>query len=192
MDPEQSNFINLAMPGGGNFSALSNLVYYLETHKNLNSSNTLVGFNITGLYRHDEICDNNNPKANKNLCCINPVGIVHPSEELGFAWVTHGVGLEKTEILNFLAILQGITYLETNKFDYFFMLMNDHVYIDLPDWLKEFLKNRTSNWVKFENIMGMAEFAQQQNLLTNDGHPDQNGHKLIADYILKFLNNKIK
>ena len=194
MDPEQSNFINLAIPGGSNFSAFSNLVYYLETHKNLNSSNTLVGFNITGLYRYDEICDSNNSKANKDLCCIDPVGLIHPSQELGFAWITHGIygrGQEKIEILNFLAILQGIVYLETNKFDYFFMLMNDHVYIDLPDWLKEFLKNRTDNWIKFENIMGMLEFVKQQNLIDDDYHPNRSGHKLIAEYVLKFLNNKI-
>jgi hypothetical protein len=194
MDPPNNTFTNLAMPGSSNISAFSNLIYFLETNKEYTPENTLVGFNLTSLSRIDEICDVNDPRANKDLCCIEPEGLLHPSQSMGFSWITRVNDYALTEythpeILNMLAVVNGITYLEANNFDYFFMLMIDEIFTESPTWFQEFLTKYSSRWVKFDNALSMFSFVDQRSLTISedDQHPSRDGHKLIAETVLNFI-----
>ena len=191
MNLKEDSFLNLAIPGAGNIAALSNLIYYLETNKPP-TDQTIIGFNITGLDRLDTIRDITEPH-NTDLCCIDPTDIVHPSYTLGFGWETSATKHKvfKINILNCLVILQAITYLDHAGYNYFFMLMNNEIYNNAPEWCKKVLDQRNKRWVRFDNIVGMQEFAQANNLLISetDWHPNTNGHKLIASYVIKHLSN---
>lgn len=195
MNPLTDTFKNLALPGGGNIAAFTNLIYYLETNKStINSSNSIVGFNIAAPNRLDTICDVNDPSININLCCIDSAGITHPSGELGFGWITSGVihRQHKTEILNYMAIIQALEYLEHHKFRYFFMLMNDAVYTYAPGWFRQALDSRDDSWIKFNSNMSMLGLVSTHNLCVSaqDRHPSTEGHVKIADYVNDFLTDK--
>lgn len=192
MNPEKNKFINLALGGGSNISSTTNLVYYLETNKQtVTNQNTLIGLNITGLDRYDSICRLEDPLINNDLCCIDPSGIDHVSKELGFGWITHGnkIRQEHTDILNCMALLQCFSYLDLNNFSYFFMLMNNAVYNTAPGWFKIALDQRKSRWVTFDDTMGMMELVLKNKLTRSptDWHPNIQGSKLIAKYVIDFL-----
>lgn len=192
MDPSKNKFVNLALSGGSNISATANLIYYLETHKpTVTNQNTLIGINLTGLNRYDTVCSLDDPNINVDLCCIDPRGIDHPSKELGFGWVSLGNNhrIPHAEILNCLSLLQCFCYLESNNFNYFFMLMNDSIYTRAPQWFKTVLDQRTNRWITFDGVMGMMEFVLKHNLARSakDHHPSIDGNKLIAEYVLEFL-----
>ena len=191
MDPENSNFLNFALPGGGNIAAINNLVYYLELHKEVNSTNTLVGLNVTGLERSDIICYPGHLDAN------NDVANQHIKEQLNIGWIHSTTSREYLQqgvvpltIQSCLCIVQGIVYLESRGIDYFFMIMTDSVYSDSPLWFKEFLDARRSNWVQFDNTRGMMEFVKQHQLTktNSDFHPSQKGHKILSEHVLTHLN----
>jgi hypothetical protein len=192
MNPKVDSFVNLAMPGSGNIAAFSNLIYYLETTKPP-VDQTIIGFNITGLDRLDIIRDINEPH-NTDLCCIDTTGIVHPSVSLGFGWETSTIKhkIFKINILSCLTILQAITYLDHAKYNYFFMLMNNSIYNDAPDWFKQVLDQRKNRWITFNETVGMQEFADSKNMLISptDRHPTTDGHKIIASYVLDYLNHE--
>ena len=176
--PEISNFTNLAIPGAGNTAALLNLVYFLENNKQLNSDNTLIGLNLTGLYRIDVIC---------------PTGI--PGQDFG--WKINGIntpfqkimGFEQTQIFNSMIIIQCLSYLELRNFKYFFMILEDSIYTQSTNWLQEFLDQRLDCWIKFDKDMSMLEFIKTNKVTTNDNHPTKDGHRLIANHVLNFLNS---
>lgn len=190
MNPSSTNFLNFALPGGGNIAAINNLVYYLELHKEVNSSNTLIGLNFTGLERHDAICHADHVDANNDLAAQ------HIREQLNIGWI-HGYaqrehlqrGITQRTIQSCLSIVQGITYLESKGIDYFFMTMTNSVYSSAPPWFKEFLDARTSSWIKFGNTMGMMEFVKQHQLTESSSnfHPSKQGHRLISQHILAHL-----
>jgi hypothetical protein len=191
LGPEDKNFLNFAMPGGGNVATLTNLVYYLEINKDINPLETLIGLNLTGISRQDVICRADHPKANQDPSVSNI------KEKLNIGWA-HGrqqyairtQGVQEIELYNMLAIVQGITYIESKNIDYFFMLMNSYIYTLAPSWFRNFLDAREKHWVKFDNQLGMWEFVKQKKLTTSDEHPSQLGHQLISNYILQHLNNE--
>jgi len=197
MNTNEDQFVNLALSGGGNISASANLIYYLETNKHqLTHENTLIGINLTGLHRWDTICEVDNVNANKDLCCIDPTGIDHFSKQLGFGWITEGIDYEhprlNIDLLNCLSVLQCFSYLELNKFRYFFMIMNNDIYNFAPAWFQQVLDSRHDSWIKFNAGPGMMEFVKQQNLTRSatDFHPSTQGHQLIAQIVINFLNKK--
>lgn len=195
MNPAQDQFINLALPGGGNIAAFTNLIYILENNQQtFRPDNTLIGINITGMHRYDLINDSiNNDQINKNLCCIDTNGIQHISDTLGFGWVTgQHFGNQKIDILSAVTIVQSLAYLELHKFNYFFMLMNNAIYDYSPEWFKHALNKRKSNWITFNEYIGMFEFVEQLKQTTNDGHPSTDGHKSIGRVVLDFINTKHK
>lgn len=188
-----AEFINLALPGGGNVAAMNNLVYLLETEKQrITPDNTIIGINLTGLGRVDIITDLRSDKVNNDLACINPTGIEHPNKRLGFGWITHGnfSNVQQAEILSCLSVLQCFSYLELHNFKYFFMLMNSPIYTHAPAWFQQVLDSRKDNWVTFGNEIGMAEFAKKSNLLGDSSHPSTAGHKLISSYVMDLLTQK--
>jgi hypothetical protein len=191
MNTKEDKFLNLALPGAGNVAALSNLIYYLETNKPP-VDQTTIGFNLTGLDRLDTIRGVNEPH-NTDLCCIDTKGIVHPSKFLGFGWETSVTQhkIFKINILSCLTILQAVTYLDHAGYNYFFMLMNNAIYNNSPEWFKSVLDQRKNRWITFNGTIGMLEFARSNNLLISDSdwHPNTDGHKLIASYVTKHLNN---
>jgi hypothetical protein len=191
MDVANGKFLNFALPGGGNVAAMNNIIYYLESNKNINCSNTLVGFNLTGLYRRDTICRIDHPEANNDLSNYDI------KENLNISWIhsaSNGLdiktpGPDEQKIYSCLSIVQAIRYIESKNIDYFFMLMNEPIYEHAPAWFKEFLDARTKNWVKFNTFIAMQEFVKSKNLTTDDGHPTRDGHRMIASYVLQHLEN---
>jgi hypothetical protein len=191
--PGKDILTNLAMPGGGNIAAMANLILWLEKHKDtIFPDNTMIGFNITELNRWDVPCDPNNPNANKDFACVDPKGLVHPSDDLNMAWITYSVrwpdrNLSNIDVMSSLAILNCFHYLEFRGFRYFFMLMTDKIYSYSPLFLQQAFQERKKQWINFDGESGMFEFAKSKNQTTNDGHPSIDCHKLIAKYILDFL-----
>lgn len=192
MDPENSNFLNFALPGSGNNAAISNLVYYLELNKQANAANTLVGLNLTGLERSDTMCHTHHQDAN------NDVSNQHIKEQLNIGWIHNShsreqlrQGVTQLTIQSCLSIVQGIVYLESKCIDYFFMLMTDSVYTASPLWFKEFLDARQSNWVQFDGTRGMMEFVKQHQLTetSSNFHPSKKGHKILSEHVLTHLKN---
>lgn len=195
MDPSNDRFINLALGGGGNMAATTNLIYYLETNKQqVTPSNTIIGLNITGHGRQDIICDLADRRINTDLCCINSQGLHHISKELGFGWITNDNRhtTEHIDIQSYLALIQCFSYLELNKFRYFFMLMNSELYTHSPPWFQNALDDRDINWVKFDGTIGMLELALANKLTRTklDLHPNIEGHKLISQYVINFIKNR--
>lgn len=195
MDTANDTFKNLALPGGGNIAAFTNLIYYLETNKStINASNSIIGFNITEPNRLDTISDIGYSGINVDQCCIDPTGIAHPSSELGFGWVTSGLThrRHKTDISSYMAVIQALGYLDQHNFRYFFMLLSDAVYTYAPDWFQQALDSHSDNWIKFKSEMSMLEFVSAQNLCVSaqDRHPSREGHIKIAEYVDDFLKDR--
>jgi hypothetical protein len=197
MNPEENNFYNLALPGGGNLAALSNLIFYLNSLENekVDPSNILVGINLTGLHRIDVIADVED-KINKDFACFDSSGLVHPSETFSFGWITGANDMypfkyDKFDILSCLYILQTFEYLKSKKIKFFFMIMNDPIYYQAPNWFQKFLNDNDDSWVKFDSILGMYEFANSIGELTDDGHPTTQAHRIIAKRVLDFLKIQI-
>jgi hypothetical protein len=194
-------FVNVAMNAGGNFAAGYNIVYLLET-KNFFMSNdavsndTLVLFNITGLDRFDSMCYKDSPHANNSFSW---------NKDFGFGWITQGgfghgprppfngllqkhMGMDQIITTNSLAIINTITYLEANNFQYAFMLMNQHIETAAPDFLKRFLDNRSAHYITFDGISNMYEYCEQNSLLGYDQfHPSREGHSAIADFVYRHI-----
>jgi len=193
MNPSRDKFLNLAIPGGGNLASFMNLIYVLETNKNdVTPDNTLIGFNITGMNRYDIIGSPERDNINKDMCCIDPEGILHPSEMLGFGWITKPNYNLNTYIISELVILACLSYLESRNFNYFFMLMNDSIYTDSSFMFQQVLDERKTNWIIFNKIKGMAEFAKDHHQLKSDGHPTTIGHKIISEFVLDWIREKHK
>ena len=192
-------FVNLAMPGGGNIAAAYNIVYLLETKKFFTSNETLVLFNITGLDRFDTICYKDNAYANSSFSW---------NQDFGFGWITEGgfahgrwstqmpfkgmlhknIGMDQLITFNSLSIINTITYLEANNFQYAFMLMDQHVETDTPDFLKRFLNNRSAHYITFDGISNMHEYCKQNTWLKKDQfHPSHEGHSAIADFVYQHI-----
>ena len=190
-------FVNLAIPAGGNIASGHNIVYLLETNKCFTASDTLVLFNITGLDRLDTMCYDDHSSATPYF---------QWNKEFGFGWLTEGtfcsagpftpfkgmlqknIGLPQIITLNSLAIVNTITYLEANNFQYAFMLMDQKIKWDSPDFLKKFLDNRSAHSVTFNGISNMHEYCKQNCLLKNDQfHPNQEGHSAIADFVYQHI-----
>jgi len=192
-------FYNLAIPAGGNTQISKNLAYMLETKKYITPNNTLIGINLSGLDRIDTMCAVDNLYANKNFSW---------AQDFGFGWITQGSflfnappfngmlqkNMELTQVkqTSCLSIMQCVAYLDWRGFDYFFMLMDDSVIDDAPDWFKDSLLNsRQDRYIKFDEHRSMYSFAKNQNLLSNDNfHPSQAGYELIGDRVYKFLVDK--
>jgi hypothetical protein len=183
------------MPGGGNISATKNLILYIEKHKNqIQSNNTIIVLNITGLNRWDLPCHVTNLNANKDLACVDSIGIAHPSEGLGLAWITKqsrygDLNIDHVDVISALSIIECLSYLELNSLPYFFMVMASADYESSPDFLKKFLNSRNDKWVKFNQHIGMFDYVKSIDLITNDNHPTVEGHRVIANHVIKHLKN---
>jgi hypothetical protein len=186
-------FINLSMPGGGNLSIANNLTLCLETKKNISSSNSLIGINITGLERIDTMCSVQHPDANKYF---------NWAKDLNHNWITQGgwteleekspfygslqknIELEQARTLSCLSIVQCFSYLECNNFKYFFMLMDDNIISDSPSWFKKYLDQRKDKYIRFDQDQSMYSYAKTCGELSSDQfHPSIQGQKLIAGHI---------
>lgn len=188
-------FYNIGITGGGNCAMCDSLIYLLETKKYINPGNTLIGINITGLDRIDTMCAVDHPNDTNRFSW---------KHDFGFSWINEGgftcqippfngdlqkhIGLEQIHLLNALAVTKCLTYLESHKFSYFFMVMDDQVIQDSPPWFLDFLNCRKKKWITFGNHNTMHSFAKENCLLEEDGfHPSNAGHKLIADAAIEQL-----
>ena len=139
------------------------------------------------------MCAVDHPQHNKNFSW---------DHNLGHGWITLGpftstvapfngsiqknTGFDNIVKLNCLELLKLFTYLEFRGFSYFYMLIDENVLLDSPEWFLRVLE-------KYKNhralSSGMAEFVKQYNAVDQDGwHPSKDGHKLIADKIFSFIN----
>ena len=174
-------FVNLAIPGGGNIAAGYNIVYLLETKESFTSNDTLILFNITGLDRVDTMCYCDHPQANSSFSW---------NQDFGFGWITEGgfthgrfwrdgglpfkrllqknMGLDQIITVNSLSIINTITYLEANNFQYAFMLMDQYIETAAPDFLKRFLDNRSAHYITFDGVSNIYEYCKQNTWLKKD------------------------
>jgi hypothetical protein len=190
-------FVNLSISGGGNIASGYNIVYLLETKKFFTSNETLILFNITGLDRIDTLCYHDHAQSNSSFSW---------NKDFGFGWITEGgfttkmppfngmlqknIGFEQTIIANSLAIINTVTYLEANNFQYAFMLMDQHIESNSPDFLKRFLNARLDRCITFDKIKDMHTYCKENNWLSNDQfHPDKEGYNTIADFVYRYINN---
>jgi len=188
-------FANLAISGGGNSSQMTSLTCFLETKKNIIPTDTLIILNLTGLYRVDTMCSIDHPDANPHISW---------AQDLGFTWITcdmlgtkisaiskflhKNMELEQIKTFSCLAIIQGLSYLESNNFNYFFMLMDDFILEDSPEWFRNFLEQRKNKWIKFDQHQTMHSYVSELELTCEDNfHPSTDGHKLIAQNIIDTL-----
>ena len=183
-------FVNLAIPESGNFSTINNLIYLLETKKHIDPADTLIVIGFTGLARLDIMCAVDHPNANQHFSW---------DIDLEFGWITNldftqkvvpfngilqkNMGVEQIEKLNCLSVVQGLSYLEANNFNYFFILMDEYILIDSPDWFKSFLTQRQSKWIKFNQYQTMHEFIRANNSNRAVCHLSVDDHRSIADLI---------
>ena len=195
-------FVNLAIPGGGNIAAGYNIVYLLETKESFTSNDTLILFNITGLDRVDTMCYCDHPQANSSFSW---------NQDFGFGWITEGgfthgrfwrdgglpfkrllqknMGLDQIITVNSLSIINTITYLEANNFQYAFMLMDQYIETAAPDFLKRFLDNRSAHYITFDGVSNIYEYCKQNTWLKKDQfHPSHEGHSAIADFVYRHIN----
>jgi hypothetical protein len=189
------NCINIGVSGAGNYTIGTNIVYFLELEKKYNSTNTTVIFNISDLDRIDTMCSVDHPNANKYWAW---------DKQLGFNWINQGgftgqeppfngmlqkhMGIEQIIKVNCLSIIQCISYLELNNFNYYFMLLSDQICKDSPTWFNEFLEERRDKWITFDNHQSMYSYALANNQIDTDGfHPSSKGQKLIAQKVKEKL-----
>lgn len=182
-------FNNLAIPGNGNYSIATNLIYYLETKKYIDPSEILIGINITGLNRTDIMCPVKHPDANPYFSW---------DQEFGYGWITYSefgvnkppfgnslqknIGYEQLVRINCMAVVQCLSYLELKKFNYFFMVMNNTVLDDSPEWFRKFIDEHSSHWITFDQHLTMHAFTESLGLLEKL-HPNKEAHRIMAQKI---------
>lgn len=193
-------YLNLGIPGAGNQAITQNVVYCLESKKTLlDPATTLVGLNFSGLDRIDTMCDVDHPNANDNFSW---------ARDFGFGWLTEGsfinkrspyfgslqknIGYKSTVTTSCLSIVQGINYLKNQQYKFFFMLMNNQIFNDAPEWFCDFLNNHQEHWVRFGSTIGMQEFTRQHGQIGQDlFHPTVQGYQLIADEVDRAIKHMI-
>ena len=186
-----SIFSNLAIPGGGNTAAAVSLVHFLHTKRYFSRHDTLVMFNITGLERIDTICSPDHPDANTNFSW---------GQDLGFGWITEGEfntkaspffggrqkhqGHSETIVYNTTQLISAMAYLNHNQFDWYFMIMDNNVISDAPDFFKSALDQNTSRWIRPQGHASMHDFCLANNLLEKDNfHPNNHGHRALCNLV---------
>jgi hypothetical protein len=189
------SFANLAMSSGGNGAMANNLIYFLETKRHWTPENTLVGFSITELDRLDIRCPLGHPDANQTFSW---------DQDLGHSWLTtngftfspppfkdllkKNQGYEQIVDQNCLEVTKLFAYLDLHKFPYFFMLIDNDVNGDSPDWFKRVLEDHQQHRVKPGGYIGMSEYVGSIGQCLPDGwHPNTDGHSKIADEVFAFL-----
>jgi hypothetical protein len=187
-----NRFANMSIPAGGNSALVNNLIYYLETKPDWNPSTTLVGFNITELHRLDVMCPVDHPNHNTNFSWDHDLrhGIITLGPFTSTATPFNGLmqkhmGWDQVIKLNCLELVKLFTYLEHRRFSYFYMLIDDTVLEDSPDWFKKVLEKYKHRQALSS---GMAEFAREHNEVNDDNwHPSKYGQELIAKEIITFI-----
>lgn len=194
----RKHFYNLAMSGGGNSQICDNLIFCLESKKYFNSLETVIGINITELDRFDIMCPIIHPNKNPyfgwgdhdfNFNWINSTqgSLTDPSTLYKF--ILKNVGYEQIIISSCLSIIKLFSYLESKKYNYFFMTINDSVTDKSPDWFGNFINCRENKWVKLDDQKSMFSYCKKHNLLEDDNfHPSILGHKEIANIIKQKTN----
>jgi hypothetical protein len=187
LDPRDKTFINLAMGSGGNTAAFVNLCYLLNLKK-YSPDDTLIGFNLTALTRKDKMCSLNDSRQSKYRESVDV------PRHLGVSWYPDMIGkdenLEHVVVQNACKIIESITYLEHNKFRYFFMLMNDAIYTTSPLWFQEFLdlrKNKT--WILLDDHLSMESYSNSISgwRTPDDHHPNLETNRKIGHKVIDFL-----
>ena len=189
LGPANKYFVNLAMGAGGNTAAFINLIYFLNLYQHrYKPDNTLIGFNITSLTRKDKMCD---IRDHRQSIYRESVDVPH---QLNISW--YPTSLDNDEILdhviiqNACKVIESISYLEYNRFSYFFMLMNDSVYHDSPCWFKDFLDiRRNKTWVMLDDHLSMESYSNSIKgwRSPEDRHPNLETNRIIGKKILDYL-----
>lgn len=191
-------FVNLAMPGAGNFAMSKNLTYFLETKQDYTPDNTQIIFNITGFDRVDTMCSVDHPNANQWFAWAQDVEHNWISER----FVNDGapfngllqkhMGFDQIKRLGALSVIDAIMYLEQREFNYYFMFMDNEAHADSPEFLIKFLENRSDRWIQFDHQIGMHDYCKEFGMLINDNfHPDLQGYEMIANFVNQHIKEKL-
>lgn len=188
LGPQGKTFINLAMGSGGNTAAFVNLCYLLNLNHQYSPENTLIGFNITSLIRKDRMCLPNDARQSvyrESVDVPKYLGIswypeIHNKDEI----------IDHTVIQNACKVIESISYLESRKFNYFFMLMSDSVYTTAPSWFQEFLDARKNiSWILLDRYLSMESYSNSIKgwRTPTDTHPNLETNRIIGKKVIDFL-----
>jgi len=194
---------NFAISGNGNTAIVQNLSWALTSWSSVFSpEKTLIVFNITGLDRLDLMAPASHPDINHSGSW---------SSALPFGWITSGgllgrasgksqkiidslyknLGWEQIIISNCLNLINFIQRLKTEKYRFYFMLMDDQIVKDSPQFFLDFLESNTDNWIRFDECLSMNAYGKKLDLLMDDNfHLTVQGHKEISEPIsTKIINH---
>lgn len=198
---------NLAMQGNGNTSICQGLSYVInsELRHSFPPERTLILFNITGLDRIDLMVPNSHPD-------INTLGSWH--RVFPFAWITSGgwlgqrsgnskklidslqknMGWEQVILSNCLTIINLVRSLESLGYRYHFMLMDDQILKDAPEFFVEFIKTKSDHWITFGEHLSMHAYGDSLGVLQDDNfHLSIDGNikisKVVSQKIARYFCN---
>lgn len=204
---------NFAMNGGGNIAMIQNLTFALEKDSTVfPPDKTLILFNITGLERIDLMVSGDHPDINRETPWNDhmPFSWITSGGWFGYMhlksprWPPIGVRsghakqlidtLQKNQeyeqivLSTCLALINFIMALQARGYRYYFMIMDDQILLDAPEFFIQFLHKQEQKWIRFGQYLSMHSYAESYDALKPDNfHPSVEGHKKIADKIMEVV-----
>lgn len=183
-----SSFVNFASPSHGNILVSMTLIDALTKYSAYCSKNTLVLFNLSDPARLDIACSYDHIDKSNLISWdkeILPFSFLLPKSNI-HNLMYRNIGIEQIENMSRHAVLALLNFLETKKFNYRFLLMNDYLTQGI---LANVLKEYQHNLIMLPGSIGMSEYCMANNLTVsrNDSHPNLEGHKVLADLVCNTL-----
>ena len=177
------SLVNTATSAHGNI-LISYTIFEILKKYTYNIEDTLIIFNLTDPNRLDTPCDFNNENAD-NLILWDEKLISHsyltkPSTPI----ISDAVEKYTSESVRFL-----MEYLKLKGFKFYFLLMSDYTE---HKYLGPIIKQFRDHIITLNPGPSMIEFAvhTKNTVSKKDLHPNINGHRLIADQVYEYINNK--
>ena len=211
----QIRFINnVAISGGGTHAMVQNLSYMLSGTNWFPPEKTLVLFDITGLERVDLMVSEQHPDRNDfshvnitlPFAWITSGGWFGPDHIKDFRSPLTGLRTghskamidelqknqeyEQVVLDNSLGVMNLIMSLAHRGYRYYFMIMDDQVLQDAPDFFQKFLDGQDQHWIKFDPYLSMFAYTRALSMLDTDQfHPSRQGHVKIAERIAQTVDH---
>jgi len=185
------SLVNLASSGHGNMATANNIISLLTRFK-YDKTKTIILFNITDAGRLDLMCDWSHPAASTQC--------TWPWDTLNFKYLDNArdlakstkktMGIDQVEICSVNAVWGLIGFLTVNGYNFKFLTMRDYTeHYPAEHPMSQLLNQYQAHWIKLSGERGLVEYVQKQNLAIGEGdfHPTVDGHRMIAQEVLKCL-----
>jgi hypothetical protein len=193
---EVDDYVNLALPGGGNTSTSFSLTSFLLDRNDvfLDADSTMVVFNITDFDRTDMITYPDHYASNKHnswkdilgFNWINDSGFTNRKEPYDHL-IQKNTGIKQVEKLGVLALELMVFMLHNMNIEYRILLMRDYIHESSPD-IARFMDKYDDKIIRLGSSIGMYEFCKKYSMLSEDGfHPSNKGYYKIYNEIIKQL-----